>query len=177
MHYCLTSARRFILSQISCYTYNTLYVSDIYNTDVTPWLVHKHLNNPTQTHVVMGVVLGRTQSTSYPQHSLLTVSELCGRTGSDRMDCCVIDFNLESAACCFFPPSFIARTLLAQATAPPGDIPDCNATDNTFKQGRGPGVWEGAEPMRAGLFLWPISHSHTFYYILSPYINLFLYSL
>ncbi len=52
------------------------------------------------------VVLWRTQSTSYPQLSLVTVSQLCGRTGSDRMDCCVIDFNLESAACCFFPPSF-----------------------------------------------------------------------
>lgn len=49
-------------------------------------------------------VLWRTQSTSYPQLSLVTVSGLCGRTGSDRMDCCVIDFNLESAACCFFPP-------------------------------------------------------------------------
>lgn len=47
----------------------------------------------------------RTQSTSYPQLSLVTVSGLCGRTGSDRMDCCVIDFNLESAACCF-PPLF-----------------------------------------------------------------------
>ena len=52
------------------------------------------------------VVLWRTQSTSYPQLSLVTVSGLCGRTGSDRMDCCVIDFNLESAACCFFPPFF-----------------------------------------------------------------------
>lgn len=51
-------------------------------------------------------VLWRTQSTSYPQLSLVTVSGLCGRTGSDRMDCCVIDFNLESAACCFFPPFF-----------------------------------------------------------------------
>lgn len=44
--------------------------------------------------------LWRTQSTSFPQLSLVAVSELCGRTGSNRMDCCVIDFNLESAACC-----------------------------------------------------------------------------
>ena len=50
------------------------------------------------------VVLWRTQSTSYHQLSLVAVSGLCGRTGSYRMDCCVIDFNLESAACCFSPP-------------------------------------------------------------------------
>lgn len=59
---------------------------------------HKHM-------LLCVVLLWRTQSTSYPRLSLVTVSGLRGRTGSDRMDCCVIDFNLESAACCF-PPSF-----------------------------------------------------------------------
>lgn len=87
-----------------------------------------------------------------PQLSLVTVSRLSGRTGSDRMDRCVIDFNLESASrCC--PPllPFIPRTLLAPSRSPPpGDSPDCTATENTFKQGRaGPGV---KECVRSGYF-------------------------
>lgn len=94
-------------------------------------LPHKHM-------LLRIVLLWRTQSTSYPQLSLVTVSGLCGRTGLDRMDCCVIDFNLESAACCSPSPTlFIGGTLLAPSRSlPPGDIPDYTATKNTSKQSR-----------------------------------------
>lgn len=82
-------------------------------------LPHRHM-------LLRIVLLWRTQSTSYPQLSLVTVSGLCGRTGLDRMDCCVIDFNLESA-----PPSptlFVAGILLAPSRSlPPGSIPDYTA--------------------------------------------------
>lgn len=38
---------------------------------------------------------------------LVTLSRLCRRTWSDRMVRCVIDFHLESAACCFPWPTTI----------------------------------------------------------------------
>lgn len=44
-----------------------------------------------------------------PWLSLVVVSGLCGRTNSDRRARCVIDFNLESAACCSPPHSLHSR--------------------------------------------------------------------
>lgn len=41
--------------------------------------------------------------------SLVIGSGLCGRTNSDRGACCVIDFNLKSAACCSPPHSLHIR--------------------------------------------------------------------
>ena len=119
----------FLLKQVQVYEAHSFGAMPV---SLTPLMcVHPH------KHMWPCVVLWRTQSTSYPQLFLVTVSEPCGRTGSDRFDCCVIDFNLESAAC--FPPLFffIAGTLLASSRSlPPGDITDCTATENTFKQGR-----------------------------------------
>lgn len=85
-----------------CFLNNYRFTLVTHLPSLTP-LFHPH------KHMLLCVrLLWRTRSTSNPRLSLVNVSCLCGRTGSDRMDCCVIDFNLESAACCF-PPSFCCQ--------------------------------------------------------------------
>lgn len=62
------------------------------------------------------------------------------------------------------PPArlpFIARTLLAPSRSlPPGDIPDCTATENTFKQGCGARSYGCGRVCWGYFFIQPIFHFH-----------------